>query len=259
MRKLSVIAILLCVLCIAGCSYTYSTQPKPSQPVQNAIEETPAFSQALETPGSPTIQNVRFCDEPEEYVELEKFLRGFGFGDDERLELYPWRLKNALWRNSFYDGAPEKAYVLLCATSEAECASGANVGIPGDEEHRIGGNGINIRVINNNPAYSDAAKEEVRYLVDKESTFKVFYDDVVILLNGYGITERSYPILAPQTAYSMLKYINHDINRVIEGVKGPGEPNSIYEIYYCGNEIIWFEQLEDIGVKGVDWDDKAES
>ena len=105
MKKTLIVIVMLCMIFILGCTSdainpTAEQTDSPTSPTINAATLLPTVNLGDEFTPKPS---VRFCDEPDEYLRLEGLLRSLGFGDDERLELYPSRLKNGLWRASFYD------------------------------------------------------------------------------------------------------------------------------------------------------------
>lgn len=257
MKKTLIIIIAMYLIFLFGCT------GGPIVPAEKLDVRTTGNQEAGNTPEqtdrpsvepSPTTANgVRYCSFPDEYAKLEEFLFDFGFGAENFegetiLESGTTQLKNGLWRSSFYSEPPKQAYVFLCKTPDEDILKAMNTDIPGGEEHRVGGNGVNVRFIERNPEYLSENNENVpAYLVDKESTLMVFIDEAPLLLNGYGMSRVAYPIASEGgTAYSLRKYIEYDYERIIPDVKKAGEPYSVYEIYYCENEILWFEQLKDI-------------
>ena len=76
------------------------------------------------------------------------------------------------------------------------------------------------------------------------------------MLNGFGITDFSYPILTPRLPGALNNYVKYDCERKVEGEEETYEAHSLYEIYYCENEIVWIEQIRDIGIRGTDWEYK---
>ena len=260
MKKALIVIVMLCMAFILGC--TSDAINPTAEPTATASLSSPTINTAAPSPtidlwgGFTPTPSVRYCDEPEEYLRLEKFVRNLRFGDDERLELYPSRLKNGLWRASFYDKPVKTARVLLCVTDDMEYPD-PEFSIPGGKEFRVGQNVIKVKFTDINPEYDLADNRDVPYyLVDKEAT-KMFYSDVtIIMLNGFGITDFSYPILTPRLPGALNNYVKYDYERKIEGEEEIYEAHSLYEIYYCENEIVWIEQVRDIGIKGTDWEYK---
>ncbi len=258
MKKTLIIIMAMCLILLSGCTggpavpaEKLNIAPTGDQEVGNTPPEQTAEPSAelLPTPEN----GIRYCFFPDEYAKLEEFLFSFGFGAENFegetiLESGATQLKNGLWRSSFYSEPPKQAYVLLCETPDEDMLKAMNADIPGGDEHRVGRNGVNVRFIQRNPEYSSENDENVpTYLVDDESTLMAFIDEAPLLLNGYGMSRIAYPIASEGgTAYSLRKYIEYDYERIIPDVKKAGEPYSVYEIYYCENEIFWFEQLKDI-------------
>ena len=255
MKKTLIVIVMLCMVFILGCTSdainpTAEPTDSPTSPTINAATPSPTVNLGGEFTPTPS---VRFCDEPDEYLRLEGLLRSLGFGDDERLELYPSRLKNGLWRASFYDKPIETARVLLCVTDEMDYPE---IQIPGGE-FRVGHNAIKVKFADINPEYDLADNKDVPYyLVDKEATKMVYSDVTIIMLNGFGITDFSYPILTPRLPGALNNYVKYDYERKVEGEEETYEAHSLYEIYYCENELLWIEQIRDIGIKGTDWEYK---
>ena len=255
MKKTLIVIVMLCMVFILGCTSdainpTAEQTDSPTSPTINAETLLPTVNLGDEFTPTPS---VRFCDEPDEYLRLEGLLRSLGFGDDERLELYPSRLKNGLWRASFYDKPIETARVLLCVTDEMDYPE---IQIPGGE-FRVGHNAIKVKFADINPEYDLADNKDVPYyLVDKEATKMVYSDVTIIMLNGFGITDFSYPILTPRLPGALNNYVKYDYERKVEGEEETYEAHSLYEIYYCENEIVWIEQIRDIGIRGTDWEYK---
>ena len=257
MKKTLIIIIAMCLIFLFGCT-SFSDVPAKKLDVRTTADQeasnTPEQSAGPSVEPSPTYANgVRYCFFPDEYAKLKEFLFDFGFGAENFegetiLESGATQLKNGLWRSSFYNEPPKQAYVFLCKTPDEDALKVMNMDIPGGEEHRVGRNGVNVTFIQRNPEYSSENGENVpAYLVDNESALMVFIDEAPLLLNGYGISRTAYPIASEGgTAYSLRKYIEYDYERIIPDVKKAGEPYSVYEIYYCENEIFWFEQLRDI-------------
>ena len=252
MKKTLIVIVMLCMVFILGCTSdainpTAEPTDSPTSPTINAATPSPTVNLGGEFTPTPS---VRFCDEPDEYIRLEQFLRGFDFGDAERLELYPKRLNDGLLRASFYDKPVEAALVLLCETSDLEYL---DIDLPGSMDHYTGLHAVNLRQLEINPKYdSKANNDEPYYLINDIEKF-VYTNQTVILLNGYGITEASYPVLSPWLPFSLNDYIMYDINRIIEGKKVEGEPYCLYRIFYCENEILSLEQLYDIDADGRSW------
>ncbi len=252
MKKTLIAIVMLCMAFILGCTSdainpTGEPMEGPASPTVNAATPSPTVNLG----GGPTpAPSVRFCDEPAEYLRLEQFLRNFDFGDAERLELYPKRLNDGLLRASYYDKPVEDALVLLCETSDLEYS---DIILPGSIDHYTGLHVINLRQLEVNPKYdSKSNNDEPYYLINNIERF-VYTNQTVILLNGYGITEASYPVLSPWLPFSLNDYIMYDIDRNIEGKKVEGISYCIYRIFYCENEILSLEQLYDIDADGRSW------
>ena len=266
MKKTFILIISLFMVFVLGCSggavkpggEATAAPPSVTTPANTNITPSPAPSAGPE----PTLEpgGVRYCSEPEEYLKLEAFLRDLGFDDDTQLELYPSRLQNGLWRASFYDKPVKRAQVLLCLTSDMEVWLEP---VPGGAENRLGRNVIYVKFVSLNPEYQLGFDTAVpRYLVDKEATKMAYTDVAVILLNGFGITYYSYPILSPRLPGALNNYVKYDYNRKIEGEDEKYEAHAMYEIFYCEDEIFWIEEIgvldgNGIGVKGKDWEYKG--
>ena len=258
MKKTFILIISLFMVFVLGCSggtvkpggEATAAPPSRSTPANTDITPSPAPSAGSDPEPTP------IPDVDEAYKILEEFLRGFGFGDAEHLEIPPDRLKNGLWRATFYDKPIKRSAVLLCETEDSDFPKNK---VPGAKEYRLSSYAVNVVFVETNPEYYnlETYAKVPHYLVHKEETSMIYSDATVILLNGFGITNSSYTVLTPTLPGELNNYIKYDYERVIKGQKEAGTPNSLYEIYYCDNEIFWIEQLSDLGVKGKDWEYKG--
>ncbi len=254
MKKALIVIVMLCMAFILGCtSDAINPTAEPTGIVSNTdkIEATPSATPKI----NPSDEQSPIPTVEEAYAKLVEFLRNFGFGDDTQLEPSPSRLKNGLWRTSFYDTPVKRGLVMLCETENMEHPEST---IPSGGKYRLGTYAINVKFVEVNPEYynPDTNADVPYYLVHTEETSMLYSDATVILLNGFGITNTSYPVLAPTLSWELNNYIKYDYDRIIEDEKEAGQPHSLYEIYYCDNEIVWIEQLCDLGVKGQDWEYK---
>ena len=181
MKKTLIVIVMLCMVFILGCTSdainpTAEPTDSPTSPTINAATPSPTVNLGGEFTPTPS---VRFCDEPDEYIRLEQFLRGFDFGDAERLELYPKRLNDGLLRASFYDKPVEAALVLLCETSDLEYL---DIDLPGSMDHYTGLHAVNLRQLEINPKYDSKANNDEPYymqyviVLSQEGTFAAYYN-----------------------------------------------------------------------------------
>ncbi len=254
MKKTLIVIVMLCMVFILGCTsdaINPTAGPTSVVPNTNQARTTPAATPKID----PDDEQSPIPTVEEAYAKLVQFLRDFGFGDDGQFEPPPSRLKNGLWRTSFYDTSVKRGLVMLCKTEDMAHPEST---IPSGGEYRLGTYAVNVIFVDVNPEYYNPENnaDVPYYLVHTEETSMLYSDATVILLNGFGITNTSYPVLAPTLSWELNNYIKYDYDRIIEGEKEAGNPHSLYEIYYCDDEIVWIEQLSDLGVEGTDWEYK---
>lgn len=256
MKILTILFICLLLSFSIGCDKNASSENKTPAPAGGSTDmplatvspdASPTETQNSNANNTPS-RYLRYCEEPEEYKELEKFLRGFGFGNNERLESSPG---SDMWRAACYDSPVKTAIVQICSLN-GETVYDEPLPCGGTQSTMgVGiGNPIKVRHVEKIPAYAEG---QPFYLVDRAERDLVFTDHVNLYLNGYGITAYSYPITADPPSSALELYVKYDLNREIDGEKAAGEPYCLYRIYYCDYEIISIEQMYDIGADSTAW------
>ena len=248
MKNTLIFSLILIILLCAGCgapTITGTVEPtaSPAPPTQTIVP-TPAVTPEPEEELSHYIGYVR---EPEAYVELSEFLRQFRFGvswetePNERFvfEAIPSHLTYPLSRANAHHKPIERGFFQICAV-EIEPYN-PDKPLPGTE--RSMGYVIEVRRVEKNPKYTEDNGENYYIANDKMERLACSYD-ILYYLNGYGITEYSYPTISDNDCF--YDYVQVDLDREIDGKKEKGGPWRVYEIFYVDYEAVCLVEYQDI-------------
>lgn len=215
-----------------------TAQASPSAPPSAAPSPTPDADAAYSR------HDIEFGDG--DYASLGRLMEKCGFGlmdTDEKgntfynFEADPGALTWPLGRARAQNAPVESALVQICAIKPSDRS-----GLPGYDGRGMGPVSIlEVRRVEENPNYTDDG-DEPYYIVNEKTEEFVFGDFLLLFLNGYGITNHSYPVVSDGMESRLEMYIKEDLDKVIEGVKAAGEPWWMYYMDYCNDEVVCLSQ-----------------